>query len=332
MRTAALLLVLAGVAAAQDERALARDIFRELIETNTTKSAGNVTLASEAMAARLRAAGYSDADLVIAGPDDRHRNLVARLRGTGAARPVLFNAHLDVVEARREDWSVDPFVFLERDGFFYGRGTQDDKDGAAALVAAFLRMKRDNFRPSRDLILALTADEEGGDHDGVDWLLKNRRDLIDAEFCMNIDSGGGESRDGKPHALMVVTSEKLYHTLALDVKNKGGHSSLPEKDNAINRLAAALVRVAQFEFPPHLSETTRGYFAKMAGLERGRPRRTCSPRSARRSRGHSTPERVAVLQRAAAHHVHRHRSEGRARQKRTAAVGARGGELPPAAG
>ena len=269
MRLLVACLLAAGTAAAQDPRALARDIFRQLIEINTTDSAGSVTRASEAMAERLRAAGYPDRDLQVLGSDDRHRNLVLRLHGTGSARPLLFNAHFDVVEARREDWSFDPFTFLERDGFFYGRGTQDDKECAAALVAAFIRLRQEGFRPARDLILALTGGEEGGTGNGVAWLLANRPDLIDAEYSINVDSGGGEARGGRPRVLVVVTSEKLYHTLFLDVKNKGGHSSLPEKDNAIYRLAAALGRVADFEFPARLSETTRAYLEKMSRLESG---------------------------------------------------------------
>jgi acetylornithine deacetylase/succinyl-diaminopimelate desuccinylase-like protein len=246
-----------------------REIFKQLIELNTTESSGNVTRAAEAMAARLRTAGYAAEDMAIVGDDARKKNLVVRLRGSGTARPVLFNAHLDVVEARREDWSFDPFTFTERDGFYYGRGTQDTKNNVAALMDAFIRLKKENFRPGRDLILALTADEEGGGANGVAWLVKNRRDLIDSEFSINADSGGGESRDGKPRMIGVQTSEKLYHTLFFEVKSKGGHSSLPEKENAIYRLAAALTRVAQFDFPVNLNETTRTYFTRMAALETG---------------------------------------------------------------
>jgi acetylornithine deacetylase/succinyl-diaminopimelate desuccinylase-like protein len=263
MRLAALALW-CGALAAQP-----RDILKQLIEINTTESSGSVTRASEAMAARLRAAGFPAADVQVVGDDPRKKNLVVRLRASGNGRPVLFNGHLDVVEARREDWSFDPFTFLERDGHFYGRGTQDDKSACAAMVAAFARLKQESFRPSRDLILALTADEETGAANGVAWLLRNRRELIDAEFCVNVDSGGGESRKGKPRLIGVQTSEKLYHTLFLEVKNKGGHSSLPEKENAIYRLAAALLRVSQFEFPVNLNQTTRAYFTRMAGLESG---------------------------------------------------------------
>jgi acetylornithine deacetylase/succinyl-diaminopimelate desuccinylase-like protein len=262
----ALLCTVSASLAQTPAQGLAREVFQQLVEIDTTEPAGSVTRASEAMAARFRAAGYAEADVQVLGEGDRHRNLVVRLRGSGAGRPILFNSHLDVVEARREDWSFDPFTFREQDGFFYGRGTQDDKSGAAALVAAFIRMKREGFRPSRDLILALTAGEETGAGNGVAWLLRNRRSLIDAEYCINVDSGGGEARNAKPYALDVETSEKTYHTLFLEVKNKGGHSSLPEKDNAIYRLARALDRIAQHEFPARLNETVRAYFAGMAQI------------------------------------------------------------------
>jgi acetylornithine deacetylase/succinyl-diaminopimelate desuccinylase-like protein len=190
--------VLCGVAilpvtlSAQNDHAInseARAIFQQLIETNTSDSVGNVTKASEAMAQRLLAAGFPEKDVIVAGPNERKKNLVVRYHGSGQKKPILFIGHLDVVEARREDWSVDPFQFIEKDGFFYGRGTQDMKEGDAILVESFLRLKREGFVPDRDLILALTADEEGGDYNGVDWLVKQHRDWIDAEFCINLDGG-----------------------------------------------------------------------------------------------------------------------------------------------
>ena len=193
-------------------------------------------------------------------------NLVARYRGTGARKPLLFIAHLDVVEARREDWSMDPFVLNEKDGYFYGRGTIDVKGGAATLVAAFARLRQEQWVPDRDLILALTADEEGGPDNGIAWLLANRRDLIAAEYTINVDSGGGELRDGKISALDVQAAEKIYASFSLTVKNRGGHSSLPTKDNAIYRLAAGLQRLAAFEFPVRLNDITRAYFERMAPL------------------------------------------------------------------
>jgi len=180
---------------ANDQRA--REIYKELVEINTTDTpAGNVTKAAEAVAARLRAAGFPDSDIHLLGPDPRKHNLVARYHGAGAKRPLLLLAHLDVVEAKREDWSFDPFTFLEKDGWFYGRGTSDDKAMAAQFVANIIRLKEEGFRPDRDLILALTADEEGGNFNGVEWLVKNHKDLIDAEYAIN-EGGGGTMRKGK---------------------------------------------------------------------------------------------------------------------------------------
>ena len=209
-------------------RPLGREILKELIETNTTLSSGNTTQASERMAARLIAAGFPRADVVVVGGPDHRKNLVARLRGrAGGGRPVLFFAHLDVVEARREDWSMDPFVLTERDGWFYGRGTLDVKGGAATLVTAFCSLRQRGVVPARDLILALTADEEGGPDNGIQWLLANRRDLIDAAYAINLDSGGPEIRGGRVSALTVQAAEKVFASFTLTVRNPGGHSSLP---------------------------------------------------------------------------------------------------------
>jgi acetylornithine deacetylase/succinyl-diaminopimelate desuccinylase-like protein len=252
-----------------DVRDLARDIFRELIEIDTTDEVGSTTKAAEAMAARLRAAGLPDEDVAVVTPEPRHGNLVARLRGTGARRPLLLLAHLDVVAARREDWSVDPFKFTEKDGYYYGRGTTDIKDGAALLVTNMIRWKREGYRPDRDLVLALTAGEEGGDWDGVSWLVKNRRDLIDASYCVNSDGGDFQVKDGKKRVAAVQASEKLSVTYRLETKDPGGHSSLPRPDNPIYRLAAALQRIAAHEFPVELSEVTRAFFARMATIEGG---------------------------------------------------------------
>ena len=248
---------------------LARDIFKELIEINTTDSSGNTTQAAEAMAARLKAAGFPASAVQVLGPQPRKGNLVARLPGSGAGRPILLLAHLDVVEAQREDWSVDPFKFLEREGYFYGRGTSDIKSGDAVLVANLIRLKQEGFQPERDLIVALTADEEGGDSNGVAWLLQNHRDLIDAEYCLNTDGGGGEIKDGKRRANEVQTSEKVYLSFRLETRNRGGHSSLPVKDNAIYRLSAGLTRLAAFDFPVKLNETTRLFFERMSAIDKG---------------------------------------------------------------
>lgn len=247
---------------------LARDIFEELININTTDSVGSTTKAAEAMAARLKAAGFPPADIQVLGPHPRKGNLVARLRGTGAKKPLLLLAHLDVVEAHREDWSIDPFKFLERDGYFYGRGTTDDKAMAAIWMANLIRFKQEGFKPDRDMIIALTADEEGGDYNGVKWLLESRRNLIDAEYCFN-EGGGGLIKNGKYLLNEVQASEKVYLSFNLEVKNRGGHSSLPTKDNAIYHLAEGLTRLARFDFPVHLDEITRAYFLRSAALETG---------------------------------------------------------------
>jgi len=246
--------------------ARARDIFKQLIEINTTDSAGNTTTAAEAMAARLKAAGLPASDVQVLGPDPRKGNLVARFRGTGARKPLLLLAHLDVVEAKREDWSIDPFVFLEKDGFFYGRGTSDDKSMAAQFVANLIRLKEEGFTPERDLILALTADEEGGNFNGVEWLVKNHRDLIDAEFAIN-EGGGGTMRHGKYVTNEIQASEKLYQDFRLEVTNSGGHSSMPVKDNAIYHLSQGLARLSAHEFPVQLNEITRTYFSRSADVQ-----------------------------------------------------------------
>lgn len=251
-----------------DTHKLAHDIFRQLIETNTTESVGNMTTAANEMAARLRAAGFPASDVVVLCPDARHGNLIARIHGTGARKPVLFIAHLDVVEANRADWSVDPFQLTEKDGFFYGRGTSDIKDGDAILAADFIRLKQEGYKPDRDLILALTADEEGGDFNGVSWLLANHRNLIDAEYCINTDGGDFQLQNGKPLLASIETSEKIYADFEWKVFNKGGHSSLPRPDNAIYRLANGLVRLAHYEFPAQLNETTRTFFERMAEINR----------------------------------------------------------------
>jgi acetylornithine deacetylase/succinyl-diaminopimelate desuccinylase-like protein len=253
---------------------LGRDVLRELIETNTTYANGSTTKAAEALAARFRAAGFPAADVQIVGPDTgrdaKDRNLIVRYRGSGRRKPVLLIGHLDVVEARRADWVLDPFTLTERDGHFYGRGTLDMKNGAASWVAALLRMKEEGIVPAGDYILALTAGEEGGGgYNGIQWLLANRRDLLDVEYVLNPDAGGGELRDGKPLAMNVQAAEKVFHSVHLTVRNPGGHSSLPSKDNAINRLAAALGRVAAFEFPMKTNAVTRSYFARTATLSTG---------------------------------------------------------------
>jgi acetylornithine deacetylase/succinyl-diaminopimelate desuccinylase-like protein len=247
---------------------LAFDIYKELVEINTVTATGDTAQAAEAMAARLRAAGFAEADVHAFSPVPRKGNLVARLRGTGARRPILLVAHLDVVPANREDWSVDPFKLIEQDGYFYARGSWDDKYMAAAFVTNLIRYKQEGYKPARDIIIALETDEEIIDRDGlgIQWLLKHHRDLIDAEFALN-EGGGVGLKDGKPIRNSVQTSEKVFLNFQLDVKNKGGHSSVPTKDNAIYHLAEGLVRLSKFSFPVKLNETTRAYFERMAQFE-----------------------------------------------------------------
>ena len=246
-----------------------RAILEQLIDINTTDSVGNVTTAAEAMAKRLTDAGFPATDVQVLGPNDRKKNVVARLHGTGAKKPVLLIGHLDVVEAHREDWSRDPFKLEETDGYFYGRGTEDMKAGDAILVTTMIRLKQEGYKPDRDIILALTADEEGGSSNGVDWLLKNHPELIDAEFVLNSDGGGVDTIKGKPVIVSMAASEKLYADYELEVTNAGGHSSLPKPDNAIYRLSDALVRLQNFKFPFELNDVTRAYFERSALVQKG---------------------------------------------------------------
>lgn len=253
------------------ERALARDIFEQLIDINTTHSTGSTGEAAEAMRKRLLDAGFPAEDLQVLGPDPRHNNLVARYRGVPGStkKPVLIIAHLDVVEARREDWTSDPFRFLEKDGFFYGRGTQDMKDSDAAEVIDFIRLKREGFVPDRDIVLALTAGEEGGEGNGVDWLLKNKRPLIDAGFALNPDSGGLTTVKGKPLNLGVEATEKLYADYEIAATNPGGHSSVPVPDNALYHVADALSKIEHYTFPFELNAVTRAYYTELAKVASG---------------------------------------------------------------
>ncbi len=251
------------------QQQLARAIYEELINIDTTHSTGSTTIAATAVTKRLNAAGFPAADIKQLGPTPTKGGLVARLRSAHPTKkPLLLLAHLDVVEAKREDWSVDPFKLLEQDGFFYGRGTLDDKAMAALFIANLITMKRDGTKTDRDVILALTADEEGGPDNGVDWLLKHHRELVDADLVIN-EGGGGRMRNGKYVLNGVQASEKTYTNFMLEVKNKGGHSSLPTKDNCIYRLAAGLNRLAQFDFPVELNDITRTYFERSAPLEGG---------------------------------------------------------------
>ncbi|HEX7939661.1 MAG TPA: M20/M25/M40 family metallo-hydrolase [Gemmatimonadaceae bacterium] len=251
------------------EQALARAIYKEFIEIPSGFTTGATTPVAQAAAARLKAAGFPDADIHIEGASPRKQNLVVRYHGTGARKPILLLAHIDVVEAKREDWSMDPFQFNEKDGYFYGRGTGDDKAQAAVWIANLIQYKAEGFKPDRDIIVALTADEEGGGpYNGVDWLLKNHRDWIDAEYALN-EGGWGDSENGRRIDNQLQVSEKWVLNLRLEVRNKGGHSSLPVDDNAIYHLADALDRLSRFKFPLKTNDVTSAYFKQLAKTETG---------------------------------------------------------------
>ena len=250
---------------------LARDIYKELIEINTGVTTGNVTTAATAMAKRFRDAGIPEADIFVGGPRPEKHNVVARIRGRGgpnARKPLLLLAHLDVVEALKADWSpdLDPFVFTERDGYYYGRGTADDKAMASIFVANAFRLKREGYVPDRDIIIALTADEESGPANGVDWLLKNHKELVDGALVIN-EGGGGTLRNGKPLFNSVQATEKVTTNFTLRATNRGGHSSVPRADNAITALADALAKVGRHNFPVRFNEVTRAFFTRTADVE-----------------------------------------------------------------
>jgi acetylornithine deacetylase/succinyl-diaminopimelate desuccinylase-like protein len=251
------------------EQELARAIYKEFIEIQSGFTTGSTTPVARAAEARLKAAGFSDADIHVDGAGPRKLNLVVRYHGTGAHKPILLLAHTDVVEAKREDWSMDPFKLIEKDGYFYGRGTGDDKAQAAVWIANLIQYKKEGFKPDRDIIVALTADEEGGGpFNGVDWLIKNHRDWIDADYALN-EGGWGESVNGKPLSNDLQVSEKYVIGLHLEVHNKGGHSSLPVDDNAIYHLAGALERISKYKFPLKTNAVTAAYFKQMAKIEGG---------------------------------------------------------------
>jgi len=258
----ALALLAAPLAAQRSDatKTLERELLKQLVEINTSDSAGRTREAAEAMQKRLIAAGLPAADVRVLGHLPKYQNLVARFRGRDPrAKPILLMAHLDVVDARKEDWSFDPYQFRELDGYYYGRGTSDDKFGAAMLVASFIRYKQEGYVPDRDIIIALTSDEETSG-DAIQWLVKQQRPLIDAEYALNADAGGGELKDDKYVAFSVQTAEKVYLSFQLEVKNQGGHSSLPVPNNAIYRLSDGLARLSKHTFPVRLNETTKAYF------------------------------------------------------------------------
>jgi len=251
------------------EKQLAHDTYKQFIEIQSGFTTGATTPVAEAAAARLKAAGFADSDIFLGGAIPKKGNIVVRYRGTGAKKPILLLAHIDVVEAKREDWSMDPFQFIEKDGYFYGRGTGDDKAQAAVWIANLIQYKKEGFKPDRDIIVALTADEEGGGpYNGVDWLLKNHRDLIESEFALN-EGGWGEEAKGKKISNDLQVSEKYVLNFRFEVRNKGGHSSMPVHDNAIYHLAGALSRLGDFGFPLKTNEVTAAYFQQMSKIETG---------------------------------------------------------------
>jgi acetylornithine deacetylase/succinyl-diaminopimelate desuccinylase-like protein len=246
------------------------DIYKQLIEFNTNPTNGT-TAAAQAIAKRFSDAGFSDIDIFVGGPRPEKFNVVVRYHGSGGSagpKPLLLLAHLDVVEALKADWSpdLDPFVFIERDGYYYGRGTADDKAMAAIFVANLIRLKHEGFTPARDIVVALTADEEGGGSNGAAWLVNQHRELVDAAFVLN-EGGGGSLRGGKPFWNAVQATEKVSTNFTLTTKNRGGHSSVPRPDNAIYQLATGLAKFSQFSFPVQLNEVTRAFFAKTAAIE-----------------------------------------------------------------
>jgi acetylornithine deacetylase/succinyl-diaminopimelate desuccinylase-like protein len=267
----ALLLAAARASAGTDADAhqLAHDMFTELVNIDTSDESGNVTQATEAMAKRLKAAGFTDQDIAIVGDDPKRKNLIVRLHGTGKRKPVLMIGHLDVVNARRADWSMDPYKFVEKDGYFYGRGTQDMKDGGATMLTTMIRLKQEGYHADRDLILALTAGEESGVSNGVDWVAKHRRDLIDAEFVLNHDGQSVVTDHGKALFFEVDATEKVYADYQLEVTNPGGHSSVPVPENAIYRLADGVGKIGRYQFPFELNSVTHAFFERYAHIEQG---------------------------------------------------------------
>jgi acetylornithine deacetylase/succinyl-diaminopimelate desuccinylase-like protein len=248
-----------------------RQIYQELVETNTTNSTGSCTVAATKMAKHLKAAGYPDADLRIIVPQGgpAKGNLVARLKGDGSKKPLLLLAHIDVVEANRADWTRDPFKLVEEDGVFYARGASDDKAMASVFVANMIRYKAEKLPLKRDIVMALTCDEEivPSKFDGAEYLVNHHRQLIDAEIALNEGGGGLLDKEGRPVRHGIQAGEKIYQSFQLEVRNQGGHSSLPMRDNAIYRLADGLSRLGKFEFPFKLSDVTRKYYEKSALVE-----------------------------------------------------------------
>jgi acetylornithine deacetylase/succinyl-diaminopimelate desuccinylase-like protein len=264
----ALLAAQTQAGALRPEQQLAHDIYKELVEINTADSVGSTTVAANAVAKRLRDAGFAESDIFQGGPKPDKGNIVVRYHGNGARKPLLLLAHLDVVQALKTDWSpdIDPFKFTERDGYYYGRGTGDDKAMGSIFIANLIRYKKEGYVPDRDIILALTADEEGGGSNGVRWLIANHKDLIDAAYALN-EGGGGSLRDGKPFINSIGAAEKVSANFTVSTSNRGGHSSVPRDDNAIYQLSEALTKIGKYQFPVMLNEVTKAFFTRTAEIE-----------------------------------------------------------------
>lgn len=250
-----------------------RDLYKELVETNTTLSAGSCTLAAERMAARLKAAGYADEDIHLFSTPDHPKEggLVAVFHGTGSKKkPILLLAHIDVVEANRADWTRDPFTLIEEDGYFYARGAQDDKAMAAIFTDLLIRFKQESYRPRRDIKLALTCGEEtSGAFNGAEWLGRNHKDWIDAAYAINEGGSGELDENGQKVTFGVQAAEKVYQDFQIETTNPGGHSSQPVPDNAIYDMARDLTKLSTLEFPVEFNDTTRAYFTRMAAIKGG---------------------------------------------------------------
>ncbi|MBV1689283.1 M20/M25/M40 family metallo-hydrolase [Novosphingobium sp. G106] len=249
------------------------ELYKELVETNTTASVGSCTQAAAQLEARLRKAGFGDTELFSYAPPEnpRHGNLVATMAGSDKNVPaVLLLAHLDVVEANRADWERDPFKLTEEGGFYFARGSTDDKSQAAIFTDTLIRLKQSGFKPRRMLKLALTCGEEGGTGsiNGAEWLARNRPDLIAAGFALNEGGPGRMAADGGPLNLGVQVGEKAPRSFTLETTNKGGHSSVPVRDNAIYQLADAVLKVRELKFPLRLTPVTKLYFQRMGALRK----------------------------------------------------------------
>src|SRR5581483_5656988 len=264
-----LLAILASAQSLTPEQKLAKDVLKELVEINTTTDTIGTERAAQAVVARLRAAGFSEDDARVMGADAKHSNVFIRLRGRSAEKPIVMIAHLDVVPARREDWSFDPFTLTEDGGYYYARGVRDDKAGDASIIVSMLRWKKEGLAPGRDIIALLSSDEETNGT-AIQWLIQNAPGVKGADFALNADAGGGEVRGGKRAVFDLQASEKIYADYEFTVRDRGGHSSQPRPaDNPIYRLAGPLAKLAAYQFPINLNDVTRGYFQRLGALEGG---------------------------------------------------------------